>query len=89
MIIPQGLMNVFRHSNISGPEDIKLFSCLTQLSTKLKMLKYQESKHFSSSDKPKMLFFLLINVRMPTTVGILTFMSGKEHEKGFITSGSG
>ena len=24
-----------------------------------------------------MLFFLLINVKMPTTVGILTFMSGK------------
>ena len=25
----------------------------------------------------KMLFFLLINVKMPTTVGILTFMSRK------------
>ena len=41
-----------------------------------------------------MLFFLLINVKMPTTVGILTIMSRKnfmlnsvEHEKGFITSG--
>ena len=40
----------------SGPEVIKLFSCLTQLSMK---------------------FFLLINVKMPTIVGILTFMSGK------------
>ena len=29
------------------------------------------------SDKPRMLFFLLINVKMPTTVGILTFMSRK------------
>ena len=40
----------------SGPEVIKLFSCLTQLS---------------------MNFFLLINVKMPTIVGILTFVSGK------------
>ena len=41
-----------------------------------------------------MLFFLLINVKMPTVVGILTFMSRKnfmvgwvEHEQNFITSG--
>ena len=41
-----------------------------------------------------MLFFLFINVKMPTVVGILTFMSrknfmlnGVEHEKSFITSG--
>ena len=41
-----------------------------------------------------MLFFLLINVKMPTIVGILTIMSRKnfmlnsvEHEKSFITSG--
>ena len=63
-------------------------------------------QHFSGSDKPKMLFFLLINVKiivgillinvkMPTIVGILTFMSRKifmlscvEHEL-FITSGPG
>ena len=30
---------------------------------------------FSGLDKPRMLFFLLINVKMPTIVGILTFMS--------------
>ena len=43
-----------------------------------------------------MLFFLLINVKMSTTVGILTIMSrknfmlnGVEHEKSFITSGPG
>ena len=43
-----------------------------------------------------MLFFLLINVKMPTIVGILTFISRKnfmlnsvEHEKSFITSGPG
>ena len=40
-----------------------------------------------------MLFFSLINVKMPTIVGILTFMSRKnpmlnrvEHKKSFITS---
>ena len=54
--------------------------------------KYKNIKKFGfflGSDKPRMLFFLLINV-----VGILTFMSKKnfmlnsvEHEKSFITSG--
>ena len=41
-------------------------------------------------------FLLLINVKMPTIVGILTFMSRKnfmlswvEHEKSFITPGYG
>ena len=32
---------------------------------------------FLGSDKPRMLFFLLINVKMPTIVSILTFMSRK------------
>ena len=32
---------------------------------------------FSGSDNLRMLFFQLINVKMPTTVGILTFMSRK------------
>ena len=42
--------------------------------------KYKNIKkleHFSGSDKPCMLFFSLINVKMPTIVGILTFMSRK------------
>ena len=34
-------------------------------------------KHFSCSTQLRMIFFLLINVTMPTIVGILTFMSGK------------
>ena len=40
---------------------------------------YKNIKKFSffSSDKLRSLFFLLINVKMPTTVGILTFMSKK------------
>ena len=43
-----------------------------------------------------MLFFPLIDVKMPTIVGILIFMSRKnfmlscvKHEKNFITSGPG
>ena len=34
-------------------------------------------KCFSCSTQLSMKFFLLINVKMPTFVGILTFMSGK------------
>ena len=57
--------------------------------------KYKHMKNFSffsDSDNPRMLFLLLINVKMPTFVGILTFMSRKnscsiEHKKHFITSG--
>ena len=36
---------------------------------------------FLGSDKPRMLFFLLITVKMPTIVGILTFY---EQEKTHI-----
>ena len=57
--------------------------------------KYQEIQHVSGSDKPRMLFFLLINVKMPAIVGILTFMSRKnfmlswvKHEKGFYNLGA-
>ena len=42
--------------------------------------KYNNNKKFSlfsGSDKPVMLFFLLINVKMPTVVGILTCISRK------------
>ena len=42
--------------------------------------KYKNIKKFRfflGSDKPRMLFFPLINVKMPTIVGILTFMSRK------------
>ena len=33
---------------------------------------------FLGSDKPRMLFLLPINVKMPTIVGILTFMGRKK-----------
>ena len=49
---------------------------------------------FLGSDKPRMLFYPLINVKMSTIVGILTLMirksfmlSSVEHEKSFINSG--
>ena len=34
-------------------------------------------QHFSGSDKARMQFFLLINVEIPTIVGISTFISRK------------
>ena len=37
----------------------------------------KKNQHFSGSDKPRMLFFLLIYVKMPTIVGMLTFVSRK------------
>ena len=40
-------------------------------------MKISKIQYFSDSEKSRMLFFLLINVKMPTVVGILTFISGK------------
>ena len=40
-------------------------------------MKILRNSAFSGSDKLRNLFFLLINVKMPTIVGILTFMSRK------------
>ena len=50
------------------------------------------NQHFAGSYKPRMLFFLLINVKMPTVVGLLTSMSRKiscsaDLSMIFITSG--
>ena len=61
-----------------GPEVIKHFSCSTEHEI-LNAHKYKFIKKsaFSGSDKPGILFFLLINVKMPTIVGILTFMNRK------------
>ena len=38
---------------------------------------YQEIQLFSDSDKPRIQFFLFMNAKMPTIVGIVTFMSRK------------
>ena len=57
-------------------------------------LKISRKSDFLGSDKSRLLLFPLINIKMPTVVGILTFMSRKkfmlssvEHEKSFIISG--
>ena len=41
-------------------------------------IKISKISAFSGSDKPRMLLFPLINVKMPINVGILTFMSRKK-----------
>lgn len=40
-------------------------------------IKHQEIQFFPRSDKPFMLFCLLINDAMPTTVGILDLSAGQ------------
>ena len=51
-------------------------------------LKYQEMKKFLALSLSEIVFIMLLNVKMPTVVGILTFMSRinfmlsrVEHEK--------
>ena len=62
--------------SLSGPEIIKRFSCSTQVSTKLVLvLKYRQIKKFLALSLSDVVFIMLINVKMPTIVGILTFMS--------------
>ena len=65
----------------SWPGGYKTFIILNSVEHEIlnahKYKKYQEIQHFSGSDKPRMLFFLFISVKMPTIVGILTFMSRK------------
>ena len=63
---------------LTGPEVIKLFSCSTQLSTKFQLLtkiKYRQMMIFLALSLSDVVFVMLINVKMPTIVGILTFMS--------------
>ena len=69
-------LEVFPESDV-----IKLLPCSTQLSKKFLVLiriKILRNSAFLGSDKPRMLFFPLIHVKMPTMVGILTFMSRKD-----------
>ena len=62
-----------------GPQVIKTFSMLNSAGHEiLHAHKHENIKKFSffqAQNKPRMLFSMLINVKMPTTVGILTFMS--------------
>ena len=62
----------------SCPEVIKFFSCSTQLSTKFQLLiklNYLQITTFLALSLSNVVFTMLINVKMPTSVGILTFMS--------------
>ena len=61
-----------------GTEVIKLFSCLSQLSIEFQMLittKVIKNKDFSCFQTLICCIIMLINVKMPNIVGILTFMS--------------
>ena len=65
---------------LTRPRGYKTFLMLNSIEHEiLKARKYKNIKKFGffGSDKPRMLFFPLINVKMPTIVGILTFMSRK------------
>ena len=60
-----------------GPEVIKLFLCSTHLSMNFQLLiklKYRQIKKFHALGFSGVVFIVLINVKMPTIVGILTFM---------------
>ena len=61
----------------SGPKIIKLFSCSTQMIMKFQLLIPTKMllKIFLAFNLTNVVFILLINVKMPTIVGILTFMS--------------
>ena len=66
--------------NDSCPRGYKTFFMLNSAEHEIvNAHRYKNIKKFSflCSYKPKMLFFLPINVKMPTIVGILTFMSRK------------
>ena len=58
-------------SDQPGPEVKKLFSCSIQLSTKFQLL----IKTKIHTNEEVSCFNMLINVKMPTIVGIITFMS--------------
>ena len=71
-----------------------------QLSSKFQLLinkkNYRQMEKFLGLSLSDVVFIMLINVKMPIIVGILTFMSRKnfvisrvKHEKSFITSGHG
>ena len=64
------------------PRGYKIFFMLNSIEHEIlnaHKYKNKEIQHFLGSDKPRMLFFPLItvNIKMPTIVGILTFMSKK------------
>ena len=63
---------------MNRPEVIRLFSCSTQLSTKFHLpvkTKIRYMKKFLALSLSDVVVIMLISVKMPIIVGILTFMS--------------
>ena len=77
----------FHTNSLIWPQGYKSFFILKsaeQLMLNVPMYeKLKKDQHISGSDKPRMLLFLLMNVKIPTTVGILTFNMSR---KNFILS---
>ena len=67
------------NNHVNQAQGYKTFTMLNstehEISIAYKFKCIKKFSFFSSSDKPRMLVFLLINVKMPTTAGILTIMS--------------
>ena len=76
----------FKFQQFSEADDTRgkffLFICTTEL----KRPGLEVIKKFSRSTQLSMNFFLLINVKMPTIVGILTFMNRKNSILGLTES---
>ena len=66
-------------ANTQGPWVINLFSCSIQLSIKFHLLikteMLERKKCFLDLKLSLVVFIMLINVKMPTIIGILTLMS--------------
>ena len=63
---------------LNWPRGYNTFLCSTQLSTKFQLhikTKIRKIKKFLALSLSDVVFIILINVKMPTIVGILTFMS--------------
>ena len=58
-----------------GPELIKLFLMLNSTEHEISPAKYRQIKKFLALSLLDVVFIMLINVKMPTIIGILTFMS--------------
>ena len=70
-----------QNKSVIRPRGYKTFFILNSVEHEiLNAHEYKNIKKFGlflGSDKSRMLFFPLINVKLPTIVGILTFMSRK------------
>ena len=81
--------------NSTKPRGYTTFSCSTQLSMKFQLFIKTKILMFLALSLSDFVFIMLINVKMPTIVVILTYMSRinfvpswDEHGKSFMTSGS-